>query len=276
MIKLMYITNDPAVAAVAEEAGADRIFIDLEVIGKAERQGGMDTVQSHHAIADIAPVKEHLRRAGLLVRCNPVHPGSQAEIDAIIAAGADIIMLPFFRSVGEVADFLRFVGGRVRTMLLVETREAVDLINDIIALPGIDEFYIGLNDLHLSYGLDFMFQLLADGTVERLASRFHAAGIPYGFGGIARIGLGLLPAEYVIGEHQRLGSTCAILSRSFCNCATISSLDEVRTIFGTGVAEVRDAERYWSRCTPAQLEANRRKVAGAVDSIVAKIRENRR
>lgn len=48
MLKLMYITNDPAVAKIAADAGVDRIFIDMEVLGKAERQGGMDTVQSHH------------------------------------------------------------------------------------------------------------------------------------------------------------------------------------------------------------------------------------
>lgn len=54
MLKLMYITNDPAVAKIAADAGVDRIFIDMEVLGKAERQGGMDTVQSHHVPEDIA------------------------------------------------------------------------------------------------------------------------------------------------------------------------------------------------------------------------------
>ena len=36
-----------------------------------------------------------------------------------------------------------------------------------------------------------------------------------GFGGIARLGFGMLPAEHVIAEHYRLGSTAVILSRSF-------------------------------------------------------------
>ena len=35
MLKLMYITNDPAVAKIAADAGVDRIFIDMEVLGKA-------------------------------------------------------------------------------------------------------------------------------------------------------------------------------------------------------------------------------------------------
>lgn len=49
-LKLMYITNNPKVAKIAEEAGVDRIFVDMEYIGKAKRQGGMDTVQSHHTV----------------------------------------------------------------------------------------------------------------------------------------------------------------------------------------------------------------------------------
>ena len=39
MIKLMYITNNPRIAALADEAGVDRIFVDLETVGKQLRQG---------------------------------------------------------------------------------------------------------------------------------------------------------------------------------------------------------------------------------------------
>ena len=38
MLKFMYITNDPKIAALAESAGVDRIFIDLETVGKQLRQ----------------------------------------------------------------------------------------------------------------------------------------------------------------------------------------------------------------------------------------------
>ena len=33
----MYITNRPEIAQIAESAGVDRIFVDLEYIGKALR-----------------------------------------------------------------------------------------------------------------------------------------------------------------------------------------------------------------------------------------------
>lgn len=74
MLKLMYITNDPAVARIAADAGVDRIFIDMEVLGKAERQGGMDTVQSHHVPQDIARVREVIgSRAEIMARVNPLN-----------------------------------------------------------------------------------------------------------------------------------------------------------------------------------------------------------
>lgn len=38
MLKLMYITNSPEVASIADGAGVDRIFIDLEQYGKEKRQ----------------------------------------------------------------------------------------------------------------------------------------------------------------------------------------------------------------------------------------------
>lgn len=37
-LKLMYITNSEDVAHIAEEAGVDRIFVDMEYIGKTDRQ----------------------------------------------------------------------------------------------------------------------------------------------------------------------------------------------------------------------------------------------
>ena len=52
-LKLMYITNNPMVAKIAENSGVDRIWIDLETKGKEQRQKNMDTVKSRHAISDI-------------------------------------------------------------------------------------------------------------------------------------------------------------------------------------------------------------------------------
>lgn len=248
MLKLMYITNQPEIAQIAETAGVDRIFVDMEFIGKDERQKGLDTVKSHHTVQDVAAMKAALESAELLVRINPIHaplpdyPGSREEIDAVIRAGADVIMLPYFKTVEEVRTFLELVDGRVRTMLLVETPEAVERIDEILALPGIDEVHIGLNDLSLGYGMPFMFQLLADGTVERLCFKLRRRGIAYGFGGIASLGNGMLPSEFIIKEHYRLGSGCVILSRSFCDVSKVRHIGIINSLFLRGVREIRELE----------------------------------
>lgn len=53
----MYITNQPEIAKIAEKNTVDRIWVDLEIRNKLERQGGMDTVISNHAITDVNIVK---------------------------------------------------------------------------------------------------------------------------------------------------------------------------------------------------------------------------
>ena len=273
MLKLMYITNRPQIARIVENAGVERIFIDMEYIGKAVRQGGMDTVQCHHTIEDIRAIKKALTKSKIMTRCNPIHEAtseycsSKEEIDAAIEAGADILMLPYFKTAKEVQEFVRLVDGRAKTLPLIETPEAVACIDEILEIDGIDEIFVGLNDLSLGYGMKFMFQLLVDGTVERLCEKFKAKGIPYGFGGIAALGKGMLPSERVIAEHYRLGSTCAILSRSFCNTNIVTDLDEVRRVFDVDLKAIRAWEK---RCENGSVDFadNRKEVEVAVNKIV--------
>ena len=267
MIQLFYITNKPEVALVAEAAGVDRIFVDLETIGKAQRQGGMDTVQSRHNLDDVRNIREVLGKAKLLVRSNPIHQGSKQEIDTIIRNGADYVMLPYFKTVNEVAKFIDLVGGRAKTIPLVETKEAVEHIDAILDLEGIDEIYIGLNDLHLSYGMKFMFELLTDGTVDNLASKFKQKGLPFGFGGIAKVEGGLVPGKAIIKEHYRVGSTMAILSRSFCNADKVTDLNELKVLFKDGIKDIRELEKEaWGY--KQYFETNRTTVIEAVQRII--------
>ena len=280
-LKLMYITNKPEVAQIAQEAGVDCIFIDMEYIGKADRQGGMDTVQSHHTVEDIIRLRPFITSSELLVRVNPIHDqgsyrgtihsSSEEEINAVIEAGADIVMLPYFKTIDEIITFLNIVDGRIKTSLLLETVESVNLIDDILQLDGIDEIHIGLNDLSLEQGKNFMFQLLADGTVENLCHIISTYGIPYGFGGIASPGHGMIPAEYIIRDHHYYGSQYVILSRSFCNTDMITDIDEIRTIFQTGVKEIRHTEKECSRYTQQDFVNNHEKLKRIVQAMVEKM-----
>ena len=176
-LQLMFVTNRVDVAEAAQSAGVDRIFVDMEYIGKSDRQGGMDTVQNMHTLEDVKALRKVLTTSILHVRCNPVHdatdsyPSTEEEINSIIDAGADVIMLPFFQNADQVKRFIKAVDGRVKTNLLLETPEAAENIDEILEVDGIDEIHIGLNDLHLGYGMTFMFELVADGTVQKLCEK---------------------------------------------------------------------------------------------------------
>ncbi len=270
-LKLMYITNRPEVVAIAEACGVDWIFIDLELRGKAERQGHLDTVISGHTFRDIKLVKHFLHKSQLLVRINPVYEGTAEEIEEVIGDGADIIMLPFFTTVQEVETFIHYINGRVKTCLLCETPGAVACIDSILEVPGIDCIHIGLNDLHLGYGMKFMFELLADGTVEKLCLKFRSKRIPYGFGGIACLGLGALPSEHVIAEHYRLGSEMAILSRSFCNIKKCENLLQVEKIFNKGMTDIRNYEKFLQNQDISWFIQNKQKTVELVKQIIQKM-----
>lgn len=276
-LQMMYITNNPQIARIAEKYSVDRIWVDLEQIGKKERQGGMNTVQSTHTIQDVQVIRNSIEgRASLQVRVNPIYDGSKSEIDKVIEYDADIIMLPFFSTKKEVEKFIDMVDGRARTCLLLETVGAEKNLDEILEIPGIDEIHIGLNDLHLQYHMDFMFELLSNGKVEEICNKIKNKGIPYGFGGIAKLDEGMLPARHIIAEHYRLGSTMAILSRSFYDSWIADDMEEVERTFKYGLGEIREYEQRLEKENDAFFEHNRKLVKKEVDDILKVIRDKRK
>lgn len=266
VLKLLYITNKPDVALIAEKNGVDRIWIDLEKEGKEERQKGRNTVKSNHSIDDIKKIKPLLTKAELIVRINPWSNRSINEIDSVIEAGADIIMLPMWKTVEEVQQFIKAVNGRCKTNLLLETIGAEKNIENVIKIDGIDEFHIGLNDLHLEYKLPYMMQLLSNGKIEEICNKIRPSGITFGFGGIGMIGSGLIPSpEEIINEHFRLGSTALILSRSFCNQEKITDLNELDAIFNKGVKAIRKQEQIALNMSEKELLQNKKIVDKGVE-----------
>ena len=276
-LQMMYITSNPQIARIAEKYSVDRIWVDLEQIGKKERQGGMNTVQSTHTIQDVQVIRNSIEgRASLQVRVNPIYDGSKSEIDKVIEYGADIIMLPFFSTTKEVEKFIDMVDGRARTCLLLETVGAEKNLDEILEIPGIDEIHIGLNDLHLQYHMDFMFELLSNGKVEEICNKIKNKGIPYGFGGIAKLDEGMLPARHIIAEHYRLGSGMAILSRSFYDSWIADDMEEVERTFKYGLGEIREYEKRLEKESDAFFEHNRKVVQEEVESILKVIRDKRK
>lgn len=246
---LLFITNDISGAVAADKAGVDEIFIDLETYGKQDRQFGRNTVISRHEIEDIPRIKSVLSSASILVRCNPVGDWTADEIDKIINAGADTVMLPFFKSKNEVTQFMDCVGGRANTCLLVETIPSLENLDQILSVKGVDRIHFGLNDLHIAYQSTFMFEPFVDGKLEIACGIARQFGVRFGIGGIAKIGSSLKPSpECLLAEHMRLGSSAVILSRSFMDISKLEDDVDLPVFFAQEVSAIREFEsklRTW-------------------------------
>lgn len=219
MIELFYITNNKKEAEIIDKTDIDWVFIDLEKIGKAQRQENRDTVKSDHSINDISKIKNVLTSTKLLVRCNKIGEWSYNEIKAILDTNkVDMIMLPFFKTIEEVKIFFDICKEyNVRKALLFETIESLELIDQIIKLFPIDYCHFGLNDLHIQRKTKSMFLPFFDGTLKTPINALKKGNIKFGIGGIGPLNnTTLQPEPYkLLIEHYRLGSQGVILSRSF-------------------------------------------------------------
>ena len=275
MIRLLYITNNTKIAQIAQKAGVDWIFVDLEIKGKKERQKGRNTVISAHTIEDVKKLRKVINSSKLLVRVNQIGKWSDKEIDEVVKSGADIIMLPYFKTKEEVEKFINLVNQRVKTCLLVETMEAVNSIDEILEVDGIDYIHIGLNDIHIQRQTHFMFEFLADGYIDMLADKIKQKNIPFGFGGVAYMKSDLLPlAKDIIAEHYRLGSTGVILSRSFIQYQEQKNIMEFEKEFINKVEELRAVEKGLQKKDKNFFEENRNIVKKDIYKVRDMIRNN--
>lgn len=260
MIELLQITNDPAFARRCDALEGMRLFVDLERTGKQERQAGRSSFISAHQLDDVARVRTVLQRARLMVRVNPLHAHTAEEVEAVLARGAELLMLPMFTAAHQLAEFVRIVAGRSPVVPLLETSGALESLPEWIALPGLAEVFVGLNDLHLSLGQRFMFEPLALGLVDRVAAAARARDLRFGFGGIARLDEGQLPGRDVLAEHVRLGSRAVILSRTFHRSDSATSFEDE-------VAALRRLEVQLAARGCAQVLADRLRIAAMIGRI---------
>ncbi|QEL66027.1 hypothetical protein OTERR_25510 [Oryzomicrobium terrae] len=263
-MEYIFITADACRAAIADSCRVDYVMVDLEINGKVERQGHLNTLISRHTLEDVKKVKTVLSCSKLLVRVNPIHKDSAAEIASVIDGGADAIMLPMFRTEAEVRRFVELINGRVEVVLLVETAASLIRLKSILEIGGVDSIHVGLNDLHIECRLDFMFEIVSDGIMDWVASMCQMRGVKFGFGGVGRIGRGAVPAELILAEHMRLGSQRVILSRDYQDCFVSSGLDFCGE-FEKTISYVADI----SRVTPVGAQRLHENFRSAVKHVVS-------
>ena len=84
-----------------------------------------------------------------------------------------------------------------------------------------------------------------------------------------------MPAEKIIMEHYRLGSTRAILSRTFCNYAQIEKIDEIDRVFKENMDKLRNFERLLSQYPQEAFLKNKEEMIGSVDEIVRTLKSKK-
>ena len=211
-MELMLFTNDVTLAKAAYRAKIDRLVIDLERKNKSTRQQGYHLEINDHKIEDIKKIKTAVP-IKVMCRLNAFNSGTKNEIEEVLNAGADILMLPMFKTPLEVSQFYEIVSKRANTSLLFETKEAISCINHFKDFD-VNEIYVGLNDLGIAYKVKFPYELISKGIVDYVREQFP--NHDFGFGGITVLDKGFpLPTKDIIKELARLRANQVIIRRAF-------------------------------------------------------------
>lgn len=262
---LTAITNDPMLAERVSAAGVDRVGIDIERLNKQARQGQLPAARiSDHSISDLHRLAPAVGHAALFARLNPLHSGSRDEVEEALAGKAAVLMLPMFTTAVEVDTFVRLVDGRAMVVLLLETAAAVVRLEDILAVDGVDEVIVGLNDLHLATGVASHFELVVSDLMTMISEAVRGRGLRFGFGGVARAGDDTLPvpSDLVLAQHARLSSGSAWLARSFFGTSVVP------TDVGLEVARLRDRLSWWATRPRHELDAQREALRRHLRSLI--------
>lgn len=241
---LLLFSVDHIVIDAAMKAGAAAVVVDLENVGKSDRQVGANTQINDQSIDDVKRVRA-LTGGHLICRTNGRGPDTPQEIEQVLAAGADELLLPMVRSCADVEEVLKLVKNRCSLGVMLETRESLKIARDLSQLP-VQRVYVGLNDLALELGNPSIFDAVVDGTVDRLRELFT---VPFGFGGLTLPELGNpIPCRLLMGEMARLNCQFSVLRRSFLDdvsgadmgAAVTRVLSAMQEQFERGAAEVAE------------------------------------
>jgi hypothetical protein len=213
---LTLITKSPEIAGFADDCNINRVGVDLERLGKVQRQQGLGTRLSDHTLADLQRLAAVVGKKKLFARLNPLNQNTQREINEVIEAGARFLMLPYFESALDVDRFVRVIDERATPIALLETAPALVRVREVMQVSGLAEVMIGLNDLRLSLGVQSHFELLCSPVLDMVAAEAAKLKMPLTIGGIAPPSTpGLpVPADLVLAQYPRLRARGAWLARS--------------------------------------------------------------
>jgi 2-keto-3-deoxy-L-rhamnonate aldolase RhmA len=191
-------------------------MVDIEILGKVERQGHKDTIISDHSLNDIIALKNLNLEAEIICRINPFHNGTFDEIDTAIRNGADVIMIPMITSMEDYQSMVDRIHDRAKVLPLIETPYSFFKLSEILNYSKLTQIHFGLNDLCISLGMKNLFEVLLSETFQDTVSNLITTGLTKGIGGIGdpQISQKVSPLA-LLNRYMECGSNSVILSRSF-------------------------------------------------------------
>lgn len=250
---LLFATN-PIVIRSAAEAGVNGFIVDMENKGKQSRQAGFDTQINQNTIEDLIITRKNTDRK-VICRINGFSDHTPLEVEQVVQAGADEILLPMVRKPEEVLKTLDFINSRCALGILVETTDAV-LIAALLGSLPLSRIYVGLNDLAIDRKLPNIFMSVADGTVEKIRMNIYQ---PFGFGGVTLPDRGEpIPCRLLMGELARLNCDFTFLRRSFFR-------DMVGRDMQVEIPRIKEALKACSMRTDEQISNDNAEFIGYVN-----------
>lgn len=194
----MFITlKDPAMVEIVGYAGYDFAIIDLE-----------------HSALDLSTM-EHMIRAAKIVEISSIVRVPQDDYATILRAleaGADAVMFPHLITREQAEKIVQMskyypIGGRgldpttrvakygnvsmaehmeqqnkrVQIIGMIEDKEALEHLDDILAVEGLDSLFIGTSDLSSSFGLPGQVKHpQIQEAIRLILDKANQAGVPVG------------------------------------------------------------------------------------------------
>lgn len=181
----------PLTAEIMGRQGFDLMTVDLQH-GLIDYQMALTMLQALQALPAPVLARVPWNEPGILMKCldagfaGVICPMINTADDARRLAAATRYAPLGSRSFGPTranmvfgTDYVKNANSRVLVLAMIETREALSNLDEILAVPGIDGAYVGPSDLGLSMGYEPTLAPTAPevlSAISEIAVRTKAAG----------------------------------------------------------------------------------------------------
>lgn len=179
-------------------AGFDWVCIDMQH-GLIDYQTGVTMLQALSTTETVPIVRVPWNEPGIIMKAldagayGVIVPMVNSKAEAEAAVGASRYAPKGYRSYGPVRaavyggpDYAAKANDEVLCICMIETREAIEYVDEIVSVPGVDVAYIGPADLSVSMGLPpASYHEEADyaSAVQRVVDTCNKHGVIAGFHG---------------------------------------------------------------------------------------------